>query len=83
MFAVVGPQAVIAISMVWFRTLHWWYIFYQASVAAWVYSWPVQIFFVLAMLLFTAFNFDFVNFHVKVTKALWTRWQHGTKSKST
>jgi len=62
------------VSMVWFRCIYWFKIAYfaidrAAEIGGYATAIPVG----LVLLLFTAFNADFIKFHVKATIGCWKK----------
>lgn len=61
-------------SQLWFRGIYWWRLSYLAVMHTFdMHGLGLAIFVTLIMLLFTAFNVDFVKFHFKATKGCWER----------
>ena len=70
----VGYQMVTFLSMVFFRVVYWVVLAFQISTHA--YSMGgllVAVLTVFTLLVFTAFNADFVGYHYKALKASWRR----------
>ena len=67
-------QLVSLLSMVWFRVIYWLVIVYQLMLEAYDKGGLlVSLFTLVVLLLFTAFNADFVGFHYKAAIACWER----------
>ena len=62
-------QTITVSSMLWFRAIYWWKLVYEMVVIAWAIDWVTFGICAAALLLFTAFNFDFCTYHIKLLKA--------------
>ena len=60
-------------SMVWFRLIYWWKLCYEIMVVTWPLGMGTIALSVTSLLIFTAFNFDFVKFHTKLWQAAYRR----------
>jgi hypothetical protein len=73
--------AVLTGAMIWFRAIYWINLAYKTIVISSEVSdsWIVLILTTVSLLLFTAFNLDFIKYHVKSVMASWKKFQASSK----
>ena len=70
------------VAQLWFRGLYWLKIVYMIVMHCIdAHSLQIAMIVLTILLLFTAFNVDFVNFHYKATMGCWLKLQQGKLSK--
>ena len=76
-----GFQLATLLSMLWFRVVYWAVLCYQVVAAAYDKSGAATASLTsLILLVFSAFNADFVGFHVKATSGSWKKMQKANKA---